>query len=85
MRVVRNGGDMQTYNLSIYCVDGETIYGLISGDKKLLANFLRKHDHEGSSISLIKHEGTEFIDTPYDEIYKELNINIEDDPVDARN
>jgi hypothetical protein len=63
-----------TYNLSIACVDGDTIYGLISSDKTLLRNFLREHDHEGSSISLIGHEGDAFEEIPYDNIYTELGL-----------
>lgn len=63
------------YNLSILCVDGETIYGLISSNKKTLLNFLVKNDHEGSSVSLIKHEGDSFIsiDNP-DNVYSELGF-----------
>lgn len=61
------------YNLSIFCVDGETIYGLISSDKKLLLNYLDKYDHEGSSVSMVKKIGEEFIniDDP-EKVYEEL-------------
>lgn len=60
------------YNLSIHCVDGDTTYGLISSNKKLLYNFLKEHDHEGSTLSLIKRVGGLFVDIDYDNIYKEL-------------
>jgi len=63
---------MTSYNLSIACVDGYTIYGVISSDKKLLMNFLDEHDHEGSSLTLVKHYGEVFEDIPYDKIYDEL-------------
>lgn len=61
------------YNLSILCIDGETIYGLISSNKKLLLNYLRKYDHEGSNVSLVKHEGGFFMDVDNsDKVYSEL-------------
>ena len=63
-----------SYNLSIWCVDGDTIYGLISNDKKKLLDYLIKYNHEGSSINLKKEEGDRFInyENP-EEIYKELS------------
>lgn len=42
------------YTLSIACVDGETVYGLSSSDKKHLLNFLQRYDHEGSDACLDK-------------------------------
>jgi ABC-type branched-subunit amino acid transport system ATPase component len=64
------------YNLSILCVDGETIYGMISSNKNQLMKFLNEYDHEGSSLTLIKHEGSTFVDVPYDVIYEELKGEI---------
>jgi len=63
---------MTTYNLSIYCVDGDAVYGVISSNKKTINEFLDKHDHEGSSLTLVKHYGKVFEDIPYDKIYDEL-------------
>lgn len=66
------------YNLSIYCVDGDTIYGLISSDKSLLRGFLKLYDHEGSSINLCQSimgpDGSTFknFDCNLEVIYKEL-------------
>lgn len=69
---------MIAYNLSIFCVDGETIYGLISPDRKLLLSFLNKHDHEGSTVTLVRHEGEEFttIDNP-ELVYEELGYDLQ--------
>jgi hypothetical protein len=61
------------YNLSICCVDG-SIYGFICDDKVRLANFLTEYDHEGSSISLVKHEGSEFTEIDFERIYSELGL-----------
>ena len=44
-----------TYNLSICGVDGETVYGLIGTNHKLLWDFLNLYDHEGSSVSMVIH------------------------------
>jgi hypothetical protein len=60
------------YNLSILCVDGETIYGIIARDKQFIRNFMAIYDHEGSSITLTKKEGEYFTEIPYDQIYNEL-------------
>jgi hypothetical protein len=42
------------YNLNINCVDGSTIYGMISYDRRALLNFLRAYDHEGSGIHMVR-------------------------------
>lgn len=68
-----NPPNQTLYNLSIFCVDGITCYGLISDDKKHLLSYLDKYDHEGSSVSMVKKIGEEFIniDNP-EKVYEEL-------------
>jgi len=47
---------MTEYELFIDCVDGETCYSVhVAGEhsKKTMREFLKKYDHEGSSISLV--------------------------------
>jgi len=66
---------MKQYNLSINSVDGDTIYGCISSDKRVLGFFLQEFDHEGSFIAMVIKEDDKYtnIDSVYD-IYKELEV-----------
>lgn len=64
---------MLQYNLSIMCIDGDTIYGIISSDKQKIRLYLQEYDHEGSTIHLTRKEGEEFTQiSDYEQIYKEL-------------
>ena len=40
------------YGLTIYCEDGDTIYGAVSRDRKVLLTFLERYDNEGTSLEL---------------------------------
>jgi len=61
------------YILNIVCVDGITIYDLISDNKSTLRHFLAEYDHEGSNVSLTRKDGDIFTEIPmYEGIYKEL-------------
>lgn len=53
------------YLLNIVCVDGETCL-TFEGDKQEVAEYLKIHDHEGSSISLTLYDP--------EEIYKLLGL-----------
>lgn len=64
------------YNLSICAVDGVTIYGCISDNKKELLEFLKRYDHEGSSISMVKRVDDKFIPLYNEDVYKELQDNV---------
>lgn len=43
---------MNSYHVSVGCVDGETEWSMRSGDKIRLKEFLEQYDHEGSSIAI---------------------------------
>jgi len=60
------------HNLSICCVDGITIRGLISDDKKRILEFLDKYDHEGSGVNLVIKEEEKFQELNGEEVYKYL-------------
>lgn len=65
------------YGLTIYCVDGDTIYGIVSRDKKLLLEFLTTQDHEGSVVSLkMERPDGSSKDIPEDDIYEELTREV---------
>ena len=40
------------YGLTIYCVDGDTIYASVGRERQQLLGFLSTHDHEGASLEL---------------------------------
>lgn len=47
--------------ISIYCVDGDTIYSMISPNKEHLLKFLKDHDHEGSDLMFRYWENGELV------------------------
>ena len=65
------------FNLSIGCVDGITIWGLISANKTALLNFLDRYDHEGSNINLVIKNGENFRSLDGEEVYNYLRENEE--------
>jgi len=61
------------YYLGIDCVDGETRHFITSTSKERTLEFLRKYDHEGSSLVMAISNGREEqLVHNADLIYKEL-------------
>lgn len=70
---------MYEANLSIYCVDGGTVYGCISGNLKVLNDFLKRYDHEGSTIDLhVRKDPDTFVEFSDPEaIYRYLSQEVD--------
>lgn len=78
---------MNQYNLVVFCVDGETIFSCISADKKTLRDFIRRYDHEGSTLGLsTSADGKDITDLGDDPefIYKELDWDEYETPAKAK-